>query len=153
MRPSFQVEKWSDALPELRELFPLLWEEVALDKDKFVSECNEPLYANMENLNMLHLVTARTESGELAGYHVSFITPHMHYKTAGAMAFTDMYFIRPEFRIGGMGAKLIAFLEKSLRERGVVKAYLSHKVAHDRGGLFKALGWQPSDVVYCKVLA
>lgn len=149
---TFQVEKWPDALPELRELFPLLWDEVALDKDRLIAKCDEPLYANMEKLNMLHLVTARAE-GKLVGYHVSFITPHMHYQGAGAMAFTDMYFTRPEFRQGGLGAKLLTFLETSLRARGVFKAYLSHKIAHDRGALFQALGWKPSDVVYSKVIA
>ena len=147
----FQVEAWSDALPELRKLFPLLWNEVALDKDKLRSECNEELYANMEKMNMLHLVTARI-GPLLVGYHLSFITPHMHYKGAGLMAFTDMYFTLPTFRKGGLGAKLLCFLEQSLRERGIVKAYLSHKVAHDRKALFEALGWKHCDAVYSKYL-
>jgi GNAT superfamily N-acetyltransferase len=106
----------------------------------------------MEALNMLHLVTARTEAGQLVGYHVSFVTPHPHYKNVGAMAFTDMYWTNPLYRVAGLGAKLIAFLETSLRARGVVKAYLSHKVAHDRSRLFEALGWKASDRVYCKYL-
>lgn len=148
----FQVEKWSEALPEMRPLFHLLWDEVALDKDKFVSVCNEDTYSNMENLGMLHVVTARTNQHYLIGYHVSFVTPHPHYKDVGPMAFTDMYVTRKEYRKGGLGAKLLMFLEQSLRERGVIKAYLSHKVAHDRSALFQALGWQPSDAVYCKYL-
>ncbi len=151
MNTTFQVEAWSAALPELRELFPLLWDEVALDKERFVSKCDEPLYANMEKLNMLHVVTARKD-GKIIGYHVSFITPHMHYEGAGLFAFTDMYWTRPECRRGGLGAKLLCFLEQSWRERGIVKAYLSHKVAHDRSELFEALGWKPSDRVYCKVI-
>jgi hypothetical protein len=148
----FQVETWASALPDMRPLFDLLWAEVALDKDKFRSECNEETYANMEKLNMLHIVTARTDGGQLAGYHVSFVTPHMHYKNVGPMAFTDMYFLLPRYRVGGLGAKLLCFLEKSLRERGVIKAYLSHKIAHDHGRLFELLGWRASDVVYSKYL-
>ncbi len=139
-------------LPELRPLFPLLWDEVALDKGKFVAVCNEELYAKLEAVGILHVVTARTDDGAVIGYHVSMVTPHMHYKDAGMFAFTDMYFTRPEYRTGGLGAKLLCFLEKSLKERGVRKAYLSHKVAHDRGKLFQALGWQPCDAVYCKVI-
>lgn len=149
---TFQIEKWADAFAELERLFPLLWEEVALDKNRLVAKCNEDVYRNMEKLNMLHVVTAR-DGGKLVGYHVSFITPHPHYLGAGPMAFTDMYFTLPEHRKGGLGAKLLIFLERSLRERGVLKAYLSHKVAHDRSALFAALGWQPCDNVYCKVIA
>jgi GNAT superfamily N-acetyltransferase len=148
----FKVEQWSSVLPELRPLFAFLWAEVALDKDKMRAVCNEEGYATMERLNMLHVVTARTDKGELAGYHVSFITPHLHYKEEGPMCFTDMYWTHPKMRVGGLGAKLLTFLVESLKERGIVKAYLSHKVSHDRSELFTALGWKPCDVVYCRYL-
>ena len=128
---TFQVEKWADALPELRDLFPLLWDEVALDKDRLTSNCDERcLPPTVEKLNMLHVVTARDDRGATGRLScVSFITPHMHYKGAGPMAFTDMYFVREPYR-AGVGTKLLMFLEQSLRARGVIKAYLSHKVAH-----------------------
>ena len=108
--------------------------------------------AQCEQHNLLHVVTARTEQGAVAGYHVSFVNKHFHYKDQGLFGFTDMYFTRPELRTGGLGAKLLIALEQSWRERGVVKGYLSHKVAHDRSELFRSLGWQPCDIVYSKVI-
>jgi hypothetical protein len=69
------------------------------------------------------------------------------------MAMGDMYFLLPEFRKGLTGMNLIRFMEKSLRARGdVEKAYIGHKVKHDRGPLFERLGWTPCDVLYSKVL-
>ncbi len=123
-----------------------------MDKKKFVVSCDEEAYAQCEQHNLLHVVTARTEQGAVAGYHVSFVNKHFHYKDQGLFGFTDMYFTRPELRTGGLGAKLLIALEQSWRERGVVKGYLSHKVAHDRSELFRSLGWQPCDIVYSKVI-
>ena len=149
---TFSVEAWSKALPELRGLFPLLWADVAIDKDKFVAECDEEKYAALEKIGMLHLVTARDE-GRLVGFFLVFLTPNAHYKGQGLMAFTDMYFILDAFRGGPDGARLFTFMEETLREKGVVKAYTSHKLHRDRSAMLKFLGWPPSDIIYSKVLA
>lgn len=134
----------------MRPLFNLLWAEVALDKDKFRAVCDEEGYAKCDALGMIHVVTVRKDL-ELVGFHVSIITPHLHYKGAGPFAFTDMYFIHPKHR-RGTGAKLLAFMKESLKPLGIRKAYLSHKVAHNRSELFTALGWKACDVVYCAVI-
>jgi hypothetical protein len=148
---TFQVEKWAEALPELRPLFHLLWDDVAVDKDRFVAKCDEEKYAACNAIGMLHLVTARSE-GRLVGYFVMLVNPNPHYLGAGLMAFTDMYFLLPEFRKGTTGVKLFSFMEESLREKGVVKAYTSHKLHRDRGTMLQMLGWTPTDMVYSKVL-
>jgi hypothetical protein len=147
----FQVEKWSDALPELRPLFRLLWDDVAVDKDKFTAECDEAKYAELEKIGMLHLVTARS-GGELVGYFLMFLTPNAHYKGAGVMGFTDMYYMKPSFRKGNAGIKMFSFMEQTLKEKGVVKAYTSHKLHRDRGEMFEFLGWKATDMVYSKCL-
>jgi GNAT superfamily N-acetyltransferase len=129
----------------------MLWEDVAVDKDRFTAICDEDRYAALEGAEILHLVTAR-EGETLAGFFLMFITPNAHYKGAGFMAFTDMYFIKPEYRHGNVGVNLFLFMEQTLKEKGVVKAYSSHKLHRDRGPLFEYLGWKPTDLVYSKVL-
>jgi hypothetical protein len=151
MTVSFQVEKWSDALPELRPLIPMLWDDVAIDKGRFVAKCAEETYATLEKGGVLHLVTAR-DDGKLVGYYVLFITPNIHYADSGLMAFTDSYYLLPEFRRGYTGISLFKFMEETLRAKGVVKAFTSHKIHRDRSRMFKFLGWQASDVVYSKIL-
>ena len=149
---TFQVEKWSDALFELRPLFSLLFEDVGVDKDRFTAECDEAKYAALDAAGILHLVTARNGK-ELAGFFLMFITPNAHYKNAGLMAFTDMYYLKSEFRRGNSGLRLFSFMEKTLRELGVVKCYSSHKIHRDRSAMMKLLDWKPLDIVYSKVLA
>lgn len=146
-----QIERWSDALPELLPLFSMLWEDVAVDKDKFVAKCDEAKYAELDKIGMLHLATVRSE-GELVGFFLMFLTPNAHYMGAGLMAFTDMFYLKDEYRRGNAGLKLFSFMEKTLREKGVVKAYTSHKVHRDRSEMFEFLGWKATDTVYSKVL-
>ena len=146
-----QVEAWKDALPELLKLFPLLWEDVAVDKDRFQAECDQDKYAALDSLGILHLVTAR-EGARLVGYFLVFVTPNAHYKGAGLMAFTDMYFLLPEYRGGANSLKLFSFMEKTLREKGVVKIYTSHKNHRPHREMLGFLGYQPTDTVYSKCL-
>jgi GNAT superfamily N-acetyltransferase len=146
-----QVEAWKDALPELLNLFPLLWEDVAVDKDKFRAQCDQSKYAALDQMGILHLVTAR-EAKRLVGYFLVFVQENAHYKGQGLMAFTDMYFLLPDYRGGGNGLKLFSFMEKTLREKGVVKIYSSHKNHREHEQMFKFLGYQPTDTIYSKCL-
>ena len=148
---TFHVEQWSDALAELLELFPLLWDDVAIDKDRFVADCDVDKYAALEKAGILHLVTAR-DGVLLAGFFLMFVTPNAHYRGSGLMAFTDLYFLLPNYRRGNTGLKMFAFMEETLRAKGVVKMYSSHKIHRDRSAMFKFLGWTASDVVYSKCL-
>lgn len=151
-RLKFQTEKWAEALPELLPLFDDLWADVAVDQDRFKAKCDEARYAACDAAGLIHLVTARSGTKELAGYYCSFVNTNPHYLGQGLMAFTDMYYLKPEFRRGTNGLKLFAFTEESLRERGVVKIYTSHKVHRDRRAMLEGLGFKPLDAVYSKVL-
>lgn len=147
----YQREEWRNALPELRPLFARLWDDVAIDKNRFIAECDEEKYAALDAQKVLHLVVARS-GAKLAGFFLCFIWPHAHYLGSGDMAFTDMYYLRPEYRKGNAGIRLFTFMEETLKERGVVKFYTSHKVHRDRSALMKICGFKESDIVYTKVI-
>jgi GNAT superfamily N-acetyltransferase len=151
MKVTFQVEPWGRILPEIKPMAHLLWDDVAVDKDRFVAKIWEARYAELDLLNMIHVTTAR-DGKRLVGFYVVFITQNGHYEGAGQMAFTDAYYLLPEYRIGNIGMKLFAFAEKKWRECGCVKAYSSHKLHRDRSAMLEALGWKPSDLIYTKVL-
>ena len=99
----------------------------------------------------MQVVSVRKD-GELIGYHMGLIVTHPHYKDAGLMSTTDMFYILPEHRKGGVGAKLIMAVEAAMRERGVVKAFISTKLHQNHTDLFEALGWEPTDTVFSKIL-
>lgn len=147
----FTVERWREFYPEAAPLMHRHWEEIAIDREQIKLGLNVQKYQEMDDNNILHILAAR-ENGALAGYYMAFLLPHVHYQDAGLMAFTDIYFLAPEHRRGSNGVQLFIEAEKSLRDKGVTKAYLSTKIHHDNGPIFEALGWNASDRVYTKLL-
>jgi predicted GNAT superfamily acetyltransferase len=148
---TFMVEKWSDALPELLPLMGLLWDDVAVDKDRFVARCEQAKYKALEEAGALCLTTVR-DDGELIGYYCALILPNPHYEGQGLMVYTDMYWVDERYRRGNLGLKLFLFSEEEWRKRGAVKAYSSHKLHRDRSKMFQVLDWKPTDMVYSKIL-
>lgn len=146
---SFRLEKWVDFFPDAQVIMPLHWQEMALDQAKIPLAVDGKRFQVIDEQGLLHILTARDE-GKLVGYYVAIVMPHLHYKESGDMAFTDMYFILPEYRYGGAGTKLFFAVEQSLRERGVSKAYLSCKVHQDHSALFEAMGWRLTDKSFTK---
>lgn len=147
---TIQVEKWADFGLDAEALFPLHWEELAMDKEVIKPDCDHEKYLNLDKLGMLHITTAR-QGKALVGYVVCFLMSHMHYKTAGLMALADMYFVLPEFRKGA-GVRLFIEMERYLRALGVVRAHMSCKVHQDHTKLFERLGWTFTDKTFGKML-
>lgn len=148
---SVQIERWRDVLPEMWPLFPLHWEEMALDKDLIKIDMDVERYANLDAMNMIHVTTVRDE-GSIVGYVICFIIRHMHYAKAGEMALADMYWLKPEYRKGTTGARMFLAMEDSLRERGIIRAHMSCKIHQDHTKLFERLGWKLTDLTFGKVL-
>lgn len=150
MKYSFQTEPWAHCVDEMRPLWPMHWQEIALDQDLFKPDMDEPRYALMQQAGALQITTARCE-GLLVGYVVCFLMPHFHYKSSGLVSLADMFYVLPEHR-NGCGAKLFLAMEKSLKARGVIRAHMSCKVHSDQQRLFERLGWQFTDKTFGKRL-
>jgi GNAT superfamily N-acetyltransferase len=91
--------------------------------------------------------------GQIVGYFIVLLLRHPHYSRAGLMAITDVYYLAPEHRKGGAGAKMLIELEKSLKGKAV-KAYVSAKIhdGNDHQRLFEALNWRFTDKAFTKIL-
>lgn len=147
----FQHEKWHDCVAEMRPLWPEHWAELALNRDAVELACDEAKYEYGEANGNLHIVTAR-DDGRLVGYYYGMLLHHLHYKNAGLMCYTDVYFLKPEYRKGSNGVRFLLWVMESLKACGVVKLYMSTKVHQDHGDLFEALGMKCSDRVFTKML-
>jgi GNAT superfamily N-acetyltransferase len=145
----YAVEDWLEALPELRMLFNEHWEEIALDQDSIKLEPDYTTYANLAVSDALHLVTARAD-GLIVGYHLSIIKPHLHYKSS-LTCFTDVFFLKKDYRKGVIGYKLIKFFRDSVKEKGVQKVYMGTKLHLDLGPLLERLGFTPIERIYSQV--
>lgn len=147
---TLQLERWADFYPDAQHLFPLHWRELALNQDPIPLDCDVEGYAALDNLGKLQILSARVD-GKLVGYIMYFLHSHLHYKSTGLMALTDMYFVLPEYR-RGTGLKLFREWERILKERGIVQAITSCKVHEDHTEFFEKLGWTHSDNTFVKVL-
>lgn len=148
---TFQEEKFAPFFAEAQALFVRHHQELALNQDKIKMDIDADSYQGLENIGRLFILTARI-AGKLIGYLLAFTVPnHMHYKSAGPMCLTDMYFIAPEHR-KGTGAKLFTEFERRMRERGCVQIMTGCKKHQDHTRLLEELGWTNSDLTFVKVL-
>lgn len=147
---TYQVEQYTSAIDEMKVLYQDHWEEIAGDKDIIKLNPNYEAYLQMDKVGVLHLVTVRDED-LLVGYHLSFISPHLHYVDS-LTAFTDIFFLKKEYRKGRVGINLFKYMEHSLRAKGVQKIYMGTKLKHDIGRILEHLNYIPIERLYTKIL-
>lgn len=147
----YQVEHWKDIQgPELQELLQLHWEEIALNQATIKLAIDYEKYNALDAAGTFHVVTVR-DGSVLIGYHAAIISTHLHYKET-LMAFSDVYYLRKEYRKGRTGIKLFQFVEQALKERGVKKIIINTKKHLDMSKLFEYLGWHETETIYTKAL-
>jgi GNAT superfamily N-acetyltransferase len=146
---SYAVEDYRGIEGELRELYPAHWQEIALDHDVIPLDVDYSRYWGLAEAGVLHIVTAR-HADKIVGYHVSMIHPHLHYKSS-LTCFSDVFYLKPEYRKGLIGYRLLQFFRDSVKKRGVQKIYMSIKLDHDVGRLLERLGFNPIERVYSMV--
>lgn len=148
MKPSIQVEPWSDCKEEARSLWPAHYEENGQDKARMKLDPNVALIDRIEQMGNAHIVTVRA-GGELVGYHGSVIEPLLHYQSIIAGK-SDLFWLRPDMRRGRLAIDLFKEVERSSRARGVDVLYDATKLNADCGRLFEYLGYSPIERRYSK---
>ena len=136
-------------LYELEQIFPAHYEELCVTKD-FPLEPDYEAYRNLAKAGMLRCITCRAD-GDLIGYIVFIVQPHLHYKSCKT-AFEDIYYVKKEFRKGRIGIRLFQYAEKVLKERGVNRIIMHTKIHLDNSKLFEYLGYKHTDKLYTKLL-
>jgi GNAT superfamily N-acetyltransferase len=146
---TYQVEKYSDCVEELKQLYPEHYEELSVTKS-IPLEPNYEVYKNIEDAGILKVVTCRNDA-DLIGYILFIVTPHLHYKSC-ITAVEDIYFVRKDYRKGRTGIKLFQFAEKYLKEQGVHRVIFGTKVHLDNSKLFEYLGYTFFEKLYTKLI-
>lgn len=145
-----QVESFEGALPELREIFPRHWEELALFRAKMPLNPQYFSYIERERAGNLMLVTAR-QDGRIVAYYTVQIAPGFHY-AATLTGHMDIMYVVPELRGRGLVLPLFKQVEEELKRRGVQIWYSGHKSHNplrlDR--LLPAFGFLPADSYFAK---
>lgn len=146
----YEVEPYSRVIDEMRLLYPAHWLEIAKDRDIIPLDMDYAKYEMLEQMNLLHVVTARDE-GKLVGYINFVVTPHLHHMST-VMATQDFMYLKPSYRKGWIGINFLRFADESLKARGVRKVFQESTLRCEFGPVLKYLGYEPSASIYSKVL-
>ena len=147
MALTYQRERLVEIIHDLPALFAAHWVELGSEDEL---EPDWVRYAGMDASGVLHCLTVRDE-GKLVGYFFALITPSLHYKSL-LTAYSDGFFLLPEYRKGMAGVKLLTLAEKYLAELGVKTVYLVTRVGHGYGNLLTRLGFAPFEEIHRKSL-
>lgn len=143
-----QVERYTDCLPELREIYPIHWQELALNQDKVPLNMMWEVYEQHDANGALMLVTLR-ENGALVGYFIGFVYPGLHYRDCLTLTM-DIFFTVPQVRGRTAALRLFRAVEKEAKSRGVQRVFFGSKNHRDSSRLFKALGYTPVETWHSK---
>lgn len=146
------VEPLMSQIEEMKALFPLHYEELALNQDKVPLDPQWHAYTAKEDAGQTVYVTLR-EAGQLLGYIVSFVAPGLHYQGC-LTAHMDILFVRPDRRDAAARGVLMMIdtLEAELRRRGVQRWFMGTKLHKDIGAIFRRKGFEPVEMTYTKWL-
>lgn len=142
------LESFEERLPEMRPLFPLHWEELALNKDKVPLDPQYDIYIERERRGELLLMVLR-DRGELIGYFIGFVAPGLHYKTCLTLTM-DIFYVSPEHRGNGGGVVLFNAVKQEARRRGVQRWFVGNK-EHSKvhaESLFLHMGFEKVETYY-----
>lgn len=151
MAITFMVERFSEVYGELLPLLHEHYGEISTHKDHGVPL--EPIveaYRAREIDGSLLMVIGR-EEGAIVAYLVAFIAPGLHYRSCLTCS-PDIFFVREDKRTGMAGVRMMRFVEKELRRRGVKRWAMGSKVQHDASALFRYLDFDPVEMTYEKWL-
>lgn len=150
MSLEFAIEAYSDAIEEMRLLYPAHWLEAAHDTDHIPLEVNYDRYVALDEARMLHVAVARS-AGKLVGYHIFVIRAPQHHMST-LMAFSDATYLKPRYRLGFNGIRFLRFAGESAKQTGAKGVYISSTTKKPFGKVLEWLGFRETERVYYKDL-
>jgi len=147
---TFAVESLTENLESLKPMFPLHWQELALNKDQVPLDPQYDIYLARDARAEVMFIAGR-EAGEIMAYFVGFVAPGLHYKTCLTLTM-DIFWVKPEYRGKSAGIRLFKTVEAEARRRGVQRMFMGSKLHKDAGWLFETLDYKPVETYYSKFL-
>lgn len=145
----FKIVKWQECAEKCASLWEEHWQEVGIDCENSLN-VNFEQYEALCKAGMLQIVIA-TEKEKVIGYIWHIIMPSMHQKNK-LCSFLDVWFVKKSKRRGGVAIKMFKFAEKNILARGINRMYVGHTVKLPLGRVFKALGYELTELTYSKMV-
>lgn len=143
------IESMLACWEELQPLATAHWDEVVHEAGHR-ARLDREAFAAAESKDRLLFLTAR-DAGRLVGYVAILIVQHPH-ATGMRVAEVNGLYLQPEHRQGRNAQELVGFAHATLREHGVDLIYQASRVNHDLSPLFLSMGYQASEILWCKHL-
>lgn len=96
------------------------WKETELTVSSGKPDPQWHMYEAMEAEDMV-IAYGAYENGEMIGYVVMFICPHIHYGWLYGQH--DVLYVKPGYRESSAGLKMIRLAEQSAKERGAHRVF------------------------------
>jgi hypothetical protein len=115
-------EPWTGRFErDFSALIPFHWREIALYQDRIPLDIDYEQYRRLEFQHKLMVLACRDlETDHLVGYSIFIVVKHIHYKST-VFAMNDMLWLRPNYRRGLAGYRLVRESERVLRQMGAQK--------------------------------
>jgi GNAT superfamily N-acetyltransferase len=144
----FATETYAQWRADAAPLLHSHYEEVAVGNAPM--DVDDAQFEWMCRSGMLHVVTVR-DDGRLVGYHISIVRRHLH--RAVLSAYTDAFYLHPEFRGGRTAYRMFQYATDTLVRRGVRQVYSGTKLNRDIGRMLEHQGFKHVENTYLKVIA
>lgn len=146
MTVTAQVENLTQRLEELKPLLPHHHKEIAIYQDRMPLDPDYGAYLAADARGELCFVTARKD-GELVGYALFFVKPHLHYRRT-LTATMDLIYLWPDHRLNGTGRLMGDVLMNELRRRGVGPVWGGSKYHCPIDGFWRAMGMERAETMF-----
>jgi GNAT superfamily N-acetyltransferase len=147
----YTIEPFYNFIEEFKELETAHWEDAPLLKGKLVKSCNYDMYLQLNEIGVIHTLTARDEDEVLIGYLFTAVHPHLHYQEH-TTAMVDLFYVSDKYRGRRVGKNMLEFLEEDLKEIGVDAITIGMKVSYPFDKLCKSLGYEYTERLYSKYI-
>lgn len=139
-----------DEISQLSSLLDEHWLELAKNKNLMILSPDLERYRALEDSGKLFAIAAYLD-GEVVGYSVNFLTPHMHYSGLFC-CYNDLLFVTKKYRNNSIGGRVIAVTEKMAKERGAQVMFWHAKENTPLSELLPYRGCKLQELVFSKEL-
>jgi hypothetical protein len=124
---NYQIENVYEIRHEMDELIAIHYAQVSTHKHVKRLAPKWERFKELTEGGNCRTATARTDAGELVGYMITFIFPHIHFDCT--MAMNDAVFLHPDHR-GLTSYRLFEFAIADLRENTEADMFAVHMKIH-----------------------
>jgi hypothetical protein len=145
-RITYQLEKFSDNIFDIKRHMVAHWEEMASRQDIRSFDVDWETYLVADRLGRLGLFTVR-DSGRMIGYLVMLVRGDVHAKaTRGAE--TAFYYVEKRAMRGLVERNLIRFARDWLLAQNVKFIRFHNRLTHSNEPILRNLGFVPEELIY-----